>query len=65
MTMVMMMIILMTQMIAANEISYRIKLKLVLAKQTNKVIEQESCQFGLFKSCKRKRDVFLAEHVCV
>lgn len=30
-------------------------LKLVLAKQNNKVLEQESCQFGLFKSCKRKK----------
>jgi len=30
-------------------------LKSVLAKQNNKVSEQESCQFGLFKSCKRKK----------
>lgn len=30
-------------------------LKSVLAKQNNKVLEQESCQFGLFKSCKRKK----------
>lgn len=42
-------------------------LKSILAKQTNKVLEQESCQFGLFKSCKRKKkkDIFQAEHVCV
>lgn len=33
----------------------QLTLKLVLAKQNNKVLEQESCQFGLFKTCKRKK----------
>lgn len=52
----MMMMILMTQMIAANEINCRVNPEIILAKQNNKVVEQESCQFGLFKSCKRTKN---------